>query len=131
MKTFALRLRPGSDLKNELDRFVKENNIRAGNILTCVGSLKKATLRLAGADSIKELDEKLEIVSLVGTLSHDGLHLHISLSDREGNTIGGHVKRGCIVYTTAELLIGENEHLVYSREFDQQTNFKEINISDR
>lgn len=118
-------------MKVELTRFVKENNIRAGNMLTCVGSLKKATIRLADENVIKEFDEKFEIVSLVGTLSQEGLHLHISLSDKTGNTIGGHVKEGCIVHTTAELVIGENEHLVYSREFDEQTNFKEIKISNR
>jgi len=46
MKTFALRLLPGQDLKQELQAF--SHQLRAGCILTAVGSLQQATLRLAG-----------------------------------------------------------------------------------
>ena len=41
LKIFALRLRPGQDLRTELERFSKERNIKAGFIMTAVGSLKK------------------------------------------------------------------------------------------
>ena len=56
MKTFALRLKPNSDLKEELIKFSKLNNIQSGFILTCVGSLKKAALRLADLE-VKSFDE--------------------------------------------------------------------------
>jgi len=102
MKTFALRLHPDQDLKEELIRFTKENNIAAGFILSCVGSVKRATLRMADENIVRAFPKKFEIVSLVGTLSQDDVHIHISLSDEEGNVIGGHLKEGCPVYTTAE-----------------------------
>jgi len=44
---YALRLHPNQDLKQEIGAFAKANNIQAGYIITCVGSLKKANLRFA------------------------------------------------------------------------------------
>jgi len=129
MKTFALRLHPEQDLKEELIKFTKENNIQAGFILTCVGSLRRATLRMADETIIKDFEEKFEINSLVGTLSQDGVHIHISLSDKEGDVIGGHLKAGSIIYTTAEIIIGELENTKFLRESDKETGFKELLIS--
>jgi predicted DNA-binding protein with PD1-like motif len=91
MKIFALRLKPNQDLKESLKNFVTSNNIEAGFILTTVGSLKQATLRFANQNDSKVLQDKFEIVSLVGTLSTHGIHLHISISDKDGKTIGGHL----------------------------------------
>lgn len=131
MKTFALRLHPGQDLKEELIAFTKNNNIHAGIILTGVGSLTKATLRLADETITKTFDSRFEIVSLVGTLCQEGVHLHISLSDEQGNTIGGHLKEGCLIYVTAEIVIAELEQVRFSRVFDQQTGFKELVIENQ
>ena len=128
MKTFALRLKPNQDLKEELIKFSKLNNIHSGFILTCVGSLKKAVLRLADLE-VKPFNENFEIVSLTGTICLDEVHLHISIADRDGKVIGGHIKEGCIIFTTAEIIIGLSEDFVLSREFDKITNFKELVIN--
>jgi len=125
MKTHVLRLLPRQDLKKELVKFTKENKIKAGFIITCVGSLNKANLRLAG-ELEKKFEHHFEITSLVGTLSQDGLHLHVALSDDDGFTIGGHVKEGCEIYTTAEIVIGELEDLTFVREMDEVTGFNEL-----
>lgn len=129
MKTHAIRLLPDQDIEIEIRKFVKSKDIKAGVILTCVGSLRKAVLRLADEDITKTFDEKFEIVSLVGTLSLEGTHLHISLSGKSGKTIGGHLEEGCIVNTTAEIVVGELDNFVFSREYDEKTGFKELNIS--
>jgi predicted DNA-binding protein with PD1-like motif len=128
MKAYALRLHPDQDLREALDDFSKEYSIRAGVILTCVGSLKHVTLRMADENVIREFDEKFEIVSLVGALSPDGNHIHISLSDKDGKTIGGHLKEGCIIHTTAEIVIAECDGLSFSREFDERTGFDELTV---
>ena len=107
MKTHAFRLTPGQDLREELERFVKEKNIRAGIVLTCVGSLRKAALRVGNSDEKSALDGIFEILSLSGTLSKDGIHCHIGLSDVDGRFEGGHLKKGCIIHTTAEMVVGE------------------------
>jgi len=44
---YALRLRPGDDLRRELLAFVVAQHIEAGALLTCVGSLTDVRLRLA------------------------------------------------------------------------------------
>lgn len=128
MEIFAFRLKPNEDLKESLKNFVTSNNIQAGFILTTVGSLKQATIRFANQNQPKVLQDKFEIVSLVGTLSKNGIHLHISISDKNGKTIGGHLENGCIIYTTAEVVIGGSNSLIFLREVDEQTGYKELKI---
>ncbi|MEO6725045.1 MAG: PPC domain-containing DNA-binding protein, partial [Blastocatellia bacterium] len=106
LKTYVLRLKPGQDLRAELEQFTKVKNLQAGYIITCAGSLRKAALRLADQSDSTNFDGKFEIVSLTGTLTPDGPHLHISISDGTGKTLGGHVVIGCEIYTTAEIVIG-------------------------
>lgn len=130
-KIFALRLHPGQDLKKELDNFARENHLQAGFIVTCVGSLRKATLRLANQPTATIREQKFEIVSLVGTLSPDGSHLHLSISDSSGTTLGGHLLEGNEIYTTAEIVIGEANALRFRREIDPQTTYKELKIDKR
>ena len=131
MKTFALRLKPDQDLKKSLKNFVVNNNIEAGFILTAVGSLQQATIRFANQNESHVLLGKFEIVSLVGTLSVNGIHLHISIADSEGITRGGHLVDGCLIYTTAEIVIGESESLIFSRQVDKQTGYLELEIIQR
>ena len=119
MKTYAFRLHPGQDLRQEIDKFVKEHDIKAGVIVSCVGSLRKAVLRMAGAETIKTYEGVFEIVSLVGTLEAGNRHLHIAISDKEGNVFGGHLGEGCIIETTAEIVIGELEGVKFTRKSDQ------------
>jgi predicted DNA-binding protein with PD1-like motif len=128
MKIFALRLKPNQDLKSELKKFTSENKVQAGFILTTVGSLKKAQLRLANQKQSTSFVENFEIISLVGTLCQDGVHLHIALADSKGHTIGGHLEEGCVVYTTAEIMLGESNMHRFTRVFDPETGFHELEI---
>jgi predicted DNA-binding protein with PD1-like motif len=77
------------------------------------------------------LAEPVEIVSLGGTLCPDGLHLHISLSRRDGACIGGHLGVGCIVHTTAEIVIGELRDFEFTRVPDLSTGFNELRVQPR
>jgi predicted DNA-binding protein with PD1-like motif len=131
MKTYALRLRPHQDLRLALEAFAKANDLRAGFIMTCVGSLRHAALRLANKDETTHFDDKFEILSLVGTLSPDGPHLHIALADGAGKTIGGHLQAGNLIYTTAEIVIGELDDLAFSRPVDPETTYDELTVSKR
>jgi predicted DNA-binding protein with PD1-like motif len=116
MLTYTFRLKPGQDLFDEVERFVAEKRIEAGCVLCAVGSLTHATLRLANREFHTEYDGHFEIVSLTGTVSTNGSHLHISISDGDGRTIGGHLVPGCKIYTTAEMALAVFEDLVYKRE---------------
>ncbi|MFA5047763.1 MAG: PPC domain-containing DNA-binding protein [Patescibacteria group bacterium] len=123
---YAVRLLPGQDLKVEIEKTVIENKIAAGCVLSIVGSLSKATLRLADGKAIKFWEESFEIVSGTGTLSADGCHIHVAVADCEGKVIGGHLKEGCIINTTAEVVLLIFNDVKYSREDDSQTGFKEL-----
>ncbi len=130
MKTYAFRIQPGQDLRNEIDRVVNEKNIQAGIILTCVGNLSKAVLRMADATIIKTYEGSYEIVSLVGTLEKGNGHLHISLSDKEGSVFGGHLKVGSLVGVTAEIVIGKLEGTTFKRDFDEKTGYDELVVEE-
>lgn len=131
MQTYSVRLRPGQDLKQQLDDLVRQQRIGAGAVLTCVGSLTDVTLRLANQEGPSVWHGHFEIVSLVGTLSANGSHLHLSVSDSTGQTLGGHLLAGCKVYTTAELVIGVMPDLTYTREPDPTFGYKELVIRKR
>jgi len=131
LKVHAIRLKPGDDLRDELERFTKENDIQDGFIITAVGSLQYASLRLANQLIISNFEGKFEIVSLVGTLSRDGVHLHVAVADETGKTLGGHVMANCEIYTTAEVIIGEAIELHFSRETDDQTGYRELVINPK
>ena len=130
MKTYAFRLKPGQDLREEIDTFVREHDIKAGVIVSCVGSLKKAVLRMAGAkpeaEPMKTYEGSFEIVSLVGTAEPGDRHLHIAISDKEGNVFGGHLKRGSLVEATAEVIIGQLEGVTFTRKPDPETGYDEL-----
>ncbi|HEV7745157.1 MAG TPA: PPC domain-containing DNA-binding protein [Pyrinomonadaceae bacterium] len=128
LRILALRLKPGQDLRQQLESFVKEQGIKAGFLITTVGSLRQASIRLADQSAATDFTGKFEIVSLVGTLGQDGVHLHISISDSAGKTIGGHLVAGCLIYTTAEIVIGEAEGLTFARELDAETGYQELRI---
>ena len=128
MRTYALRLRPGQDVRQQLSAFVAQHQIRAGAVLTGVGSLTQVTLRLANQDEPSVYRGHFEIVSLVGTLSVNGSHLHLAVADSTGRTIGGHLLDGSLVYTTAELVLGELTELDFQRELDPAFGYRELTV---
>ncbi len=132
MKIHTFRLTPGQDLKLEIERFAKTNDIQAGFIITCVAGLKQARLRMADArpdkQDIRVFEGPLEVTSLVGTVSINGCHLHITVTNKEGAAVGGHLKEDSLVHLTAEIVIGEDIDSIYTREPDDATGFDELVI---
>ncbi len=134
IKLHAVRLQPGVDIKQSVAEFVAREGIAAGVVVSSVGSLQRAEFRLAGAQpdhqSMLVREDEFEIVSLNGTVGGKDMHLHISLSDRDGNVIGGHLKDGCIAKTTVELVIAADTELQFTRELDGETGFEELKIKE-
>ncbi len=131
LKIHAFRLLPGQDLRKEIEAFAKQENIKAGWVMTCVGSLTQANLRYANQPAGTKLNGHFEIVSLTGTVSTNGCHLHLSLSDSLGMTTGGHLLPENFVYTTAEIVLGEATDLVFTREKDGTTPWEELQIKEK
>jgi len=88
--------------------------------------MKIVPLRLQPGD---DLCQALEILSLSGTLSADGAHLHIAIADSSGAVIGGHLCSGSLVRTTAELVIGLLPEWQFRRERDPATSYPELAIN--
>lgn len=131
MKTHAFRLTGGADLRESIESRVRSSGIRAGCVIACVGSLSRAVLRMPGAKDFIALERDFEIVSIEGTLSPDGCHVHVAISDHSGTVLGGHLVSGCIVRTTAEIVLAEVESLDFARERDAATGFAELVIRPR
>ncbi len=129
MKVVPLRLQPGNDLRQALEAWMGEQQEQAGFVISAVGSLSVAQLRLAGASEATVIQGELEILSLSGTLSPDGAHLHIAVADRRGTVIGGHLCAGSLVRTTAELVIGLLPDWRFNRELDPATGYPELRIT--
>ncbi len=130
MRHITFRLRPGQLLKEEIEKIAREKGIQAGVLVSLVGGLDRAILRMPGSAPDRQIihvwDGPFEIVSGTGTISTDGCHIHVSLSDTEGRVIGGHLKDGCTVAFTVEVVILVFDDAVYKRVLDQETGFEEL-----
>jgi predicted DNA-binding protein with PD1-like motif len=135
MANLAFRLKPGMDLKKEIEAFAVAHELKAGFVVTCVGGLQQVTMRMAGAkpekQDIRTRTADFEIVSLVGTTGPDGSHLHIAVSDSEGRVTGGHLKEGTIIHPTAEIVLGEMADASFERHMDDETGFAELVVVER
>ena len=105
MHAVPLRLAPGSDLRRTLEEFVRERDA-GGFVLGVVGDLSSAAFQCPGQPQPTLIEGDLEIITLNGTLSPEGVHLHLSLSDGACQVWGGHLEPGTVVRKGAEVLVG-------------------------
>jgi uncharacterized protein len=131
INTYAFRLKPGQDLKQEIQKIVTQKQIKAGWISSCAGSLTNYNIRFANQPVGSSDTGHFEIVSLTGTVSTNGSHIHISISDSTGKTIGGHLMDGCIIYTTAEIVILSSNNFTFKREKDGTTAWEELQVDEK
>jgi len=131
MQTLPLRLRPGADLRAALEAEIEARSIEAAFIASGIGSLGPACLRLAGRRDVVQIAGDTELLTLCGTLAVNGSHLHASVADATGRVLGGHVASGCIVRTTAEVLLLVLPEWSLSRERDAATGFPELVVRPR
>jgi predicted DNA-binding protein with PD1-like motif len=131
MQAHPLRLSPGDDLRVALEDLARQHEWPAAFVIQGIGSLSVAQLRFAGNEEPTELREDLEILTLAGSLSPDGAHLHMSVANPRGAVFGGHVTRGCVVRTTAEILLGFLPEYRFSREYDPISGFLELVVTNK
>ena len=128
ISTAAFRLKPGEDLRAGIEKIVRGKDIRAGWVATCSGSLTDYAIRFANQPGVSTGSGHFEIVSLTGTVSVNGSHLHLSISDSTGRTIGGHLSPGCKIYTTAEIVLMYTDKYTFTREKDGSTPWEELQV---
>ena len=105
MQPLPLKLAPGSDLRLSLEELAQRDGI-SGFVLGVVGNLTKASFQCPGQAEPNVLEGDLEVITLNGTFSPEGVHLHLSLSDGACQVWGGHLEPGTIVQKGVDLLIG-------------------------
>jgi len=131
MKTFALRLKPHEDVKVAIMKFAVDHKLKAACILSAVGSLEQFNIRFANQEKGTLKPGHFEVVSLTGLFSDTAAHLHISVSDKDGMTTGGHLLDNNLVYTTLELVIGELTDVSFDRVLDSTYGYKELSVTPR
>ena len=128
MSHLPLRLPPGADLRRSLEGRASGAGLSAF-VVAGIGSLSDVALRLAAEQRTTQREGPYEIISLSGTLSANGAHLHMSVANREGQVVGGHVCYGNIIRTTAEILLVVVEGWELSRALDPTTGFQELQVA--
>lgn len=105
MRALPIHLEAGSDLRASLEQLAALEGAH-GFVLSVVGNLSQASFACPGQEEPTVLRGELEIITLQGTLSPQGVHLHLSFSDPGCQVWGGHLEHGSLVLKGADLLVG-------------------------
>lgn len=102
-----IRLERGEEIVSELEQVLEDEGIHAGSF-QAIGAVSKATLGHYSLESKeyreKELNQPLEIVSLQGTVTGEGVHPHACLGTKDMETYGGHLVEA-VVAATCEIIV--------------------------
>ncbi len=131
MELIPLRLQPSDDLKQSLESWIAREAEGSAWIVSGIGSLTVAQLRLAGRREASVLHRDLEILTLQGSLCRSGSHIHITVADANGAVLGGHLCEGSVVRTTAEVLVARLPQWQLQRAMDPTTGYRELEILSR
>jgi predicted DNA-binding protein with PD1-like motif len=131
-KYLVFRLKPDSDLYESIVTLCSENKLHTGSIISAVGCVKELTIRIADGKTIYHESCNFEVTALSGTISEEGLHLHIQVCDSNLRCLGGHLQVGTIVNTTMEIVIVnlESEYRL-TRSFDEATGYNELEVQKK
>lgn len=124
---FVGRLDTGSDLVTEIERFCAEQGVVAAQV-TVIGAVRQARYAYYEQNDrrYRELGSQThhEIVGFTGNVSlredRPFLHAHATFADAAGETVGGHLLRGCEVFA-AEVMIREMSGASLVRMPDEET----------
>jgi glutaredoxin/predicted DNA-binding protein with PD1-like motif len=105
MHAVPLQLAPGSDLRRSLEEFAVAQRA-SGFVLGVVGDLSVAAFQCPGQPEPAVIEGDLELITLNGTFSPEGVHLHLSLSDDSCQVWGGHLEPGTRVRKGVHVLVG-------------------------
>jgi hypothetical protein len=124
---FVGRLETGSDLVGEIERFCAEQGVVAAQV-TVIGAVRQVRYAYYEQNDrrYRELGSQThhEIVGFTGNVSlkddRPFLHAHATFADAAGETVGGHLLRGCEVWA-AEITVREMTDVELVRTPDELT----------
>jgi len=126
-RTIMGRLDHNKDLLEELTSVCEAEGVKLATV-TALGAVRKARIGFYNQQTREyefvELEEPLEILSLVGNVSlRDGrpmVHAHITLGTEAGTAYGGHLAPGTVVFA-CEFVLRVLEGAEFVRQYDGDT----------
>ena len=130
-KIHVFRVKPEQELLTEITSYCREHHVTSGIVLGIIGSVKNAKLNflveLPGKYQSVDYNGPLEIVCAQGSVALKDetpiIHIHIQLAS-QNTCAGGHLAQA-IVFSTAEVVIGELDHQLH-RQIDDYTGLNEL-----
>jgi predicted DNA-binding protein with PD1-like motif len=119
-KIHILRVDPGEDVLESIQRFLKEVGIQQAVVLGGYGTLAAYHLhwvthnRIPTDNAFGRGEGGIEILAMSGLVVNGEPHVHITLSTQEG-AFGGHLEPGCMAYVLCEVFFAEVEGVALSR----------------
>jgi predicted DNA-binding protein with PD1-like motif len=116
-----LRVDPGEDVLESVQRFLKEAGVLQAVVLGGYGTLVAYHLHWVmhnciPTENLYRRDQGgFEILSMNGLVVEGEAHIHAALSTPNG-ALGGHLEPGCIAYVLCELFFAEVEGVTLSRQ---------------
>lgn len=112
-RRFLGRVSHGMDLLDAITAFCCERDLHLGRVMA-IGAVQRARLGFYRQDTHEyeyiDIGEPMEIATLIGNISvKDGKpfpHIHVTLADREGRIVGGHLATGTITFA-CEVMVEE------------------------
>lgn len=106
-----VRMKPGTDLLEGLNKFADEKKVKNAVILTGIGSVTDyhfhvvSDKNLPPAEEFPKASVAKDLIAVQGYILNGRVHAHITLSD-ENSVIGGHLEPGTKALTFFILSIG-------------------------
>lgn len=116
-----LRIDPGEDVLESVQRFLKDAAIKQAVILGGYGTLAAYHLhwvkhnRIPTENLFRRGGGGIEILAMSGLVVDGEPHIHVALSTPDG-AFGGHLEPGCIAYVVCELFFAEVQGVSLSRQ---------------
>ncbi len=130
------RMEVGEDLLEALTKICKENGIRNGVIITGFGSVSRAVVSGTATDKFPPDDfyridrsEGVEILAISGVVADYHVHAHVSLCT-PSESFGGHLEKGNIIFSLAEVVLARLDHLRLKRMRDPVTQQRLLQVVD-
>jgi predicted DNA-binding protein with PD1-like motif len=128
VRNYTFRLKPGQDLFDSISLFVAQKKIEAGCVLSGVGSLAKSVILFANQETVSDSVSTSRSSCLPGR--YRSATRTCTSRSQTGRTIGEHFDSGCKIFTTAEAVIAAFDHVVYKREYAEDSGYEELVVEE-
>jgi len=120
-KVHILRLDRGDYLLENIENFVKSENISNAAVVSGIGTLDKCVMHMVMTTGLPPVnhfekwdDKPLEIASIDGIIANGSPHLHMVISDHK-HAYAGHLEHGCRILYLCEIVIAEMDGFDFCR----------------